>query len=233
MVCILFIFLLSGSIHAKSSQNDIHRLQDIHAILGQNNDQMEWEVTIKESLNEGEAKDLVKSVENRHLVASTSDENEIQYIMDINEFKNMDIQLHVHHYIDEKQAEIIIKIHGSKWDNKVAQEYNTFVAHIKDFYISKKARIFACLSSTYSATISRDQLEKQIINGLSLQHVSKGTDPLTDPQKQIELTGYSPYMEQTIRLANDKEFNVQVVIKTMDREEFLVMIGTPILIDEY
>lgn len=233
ITCILCLFLLSGSIHAKTSPNDIHQLQHIHAILGQNNDQMEWKVTIKDSLRVEEAKNVVKNVENRHLVTSTYEENEIQYMMDINEFKNMDIQVHVHHYKDEEQAEIIINIHGSKWNGEVAQTYNAFVAHIKDFYITQKAHVFACLSSTYSATISPNQLEKQIIHGLSLQHVSKGTDPLTDPQKQIDFSGYSPYMEQTIRLANDKEFNVQVVIKKMDREGFLVTIGTPILIDEY
>lgn len=75
-------------------------------------------------------------------------------------------------------------------------------------------------------------MENGIIHVLELQSVSEIIDSLTDPKKQIVLSGYSSHIKEEITTTN-KKFNAQIVIQTMDNGKNSLMIGTPIIIDEY
>lgn len=229
---IIIFICLTGSQATGQLSHSIHTLQHIHQEISEEDHEMEWKVLIKESIDTNLLQIIKKNDENRHLVASTIDGNRVQYIMDKIELVGMNATIHINHYTKNKQAEIIIEIEGNQWNEEIAKEYDKYIAQLGKFYISKNAQIFACLSAMYSATISRSELEMEILGLLELEHISYVADPLTDPQNQLVVSGYSPQFEDAITL-DDEEFNTQIVINTKDAEQISVMIGTPIITVEY
>lgn len=233
IIGLISVFIcLTGSQPPEESPHSIHALQHIHQEITQENQQMEWKVLIKDSIDTNLLQKIEKNDENRHLVTSTIDKNRVQYTMDNIGLIGIDATFHINHYTNDNQAEVIIEIQGNQWNEQIAEEYDKYVTQLRQFYISENAHIFACLSATYSATISRSELEMEIIGLLELQHISYVADPLTDPQKQMVVSGYSPQFEEAISIENE-EFNTQIVINTKDDEQISVMIGTPIITVEY
>lgn len=229
---LIILIFLTGSIVPGNRTHAIHELQRLHESLSHPADDMDWKVTIKEQIDPIKMKKIVNNDENRHLVASSSTESRVQYEMEINDVSNLDIMIQLNHYAEEQLSEVLIEINGKDWNESIANEYDNFVTKIKDMYITENARVFACLNSSYSDIINRSDLEKEVIDILRLQHVSTLTDSLTDPEKQVVLAGYSPHIKEAITIENE-EINIQIVIKTNDSEQFSIMIGTPIIIDEY
>lgn len=230
LLCILLF--LTGSIPPIEQKDDIYELSNLRQQFKDGEENMAWKVTIKDTIDTNTTKNLLNTVENEHLVTSTFTEKRVQYKMDIKRIKSMSVEITINHYQEENQAEVVIEIQGSDLNEDILKKYDELVTRIKQKYLSNEARVFTCISATYSATINRNELENGIIHVLELQSVSEIIDSLTDPKKQIVLSGYSSHIKEEITTTN-KKFNAQIVIQTMDNGKNSLMIGTPIIIDEY
>ncbi len=231
LICII-LFLTASSTPPKMRQDPIHLIHQFPIAIGESVQSMEWNFLIKEQIDPKDIEKIIKRDKNRTLVTGTNNEKEVQYKMDLINVQNMSATMTITHYKEYGQAEMSVEIKGTNWSNRIEEQYDSVVTDIQRTYFSPKARVFACLKVTYNATIYRNDIEKTLIEPFQLENLSELTDPLTDPEEQRIWYGYTPRLTETMTIDNEST-NVQIIVDTKDKQQFTLIIGTPIVIHEY
>lgn len=232
IIALIFIILFLTASSNVQHADPIHLFQEAHFAIGEHSQEMEWNLLIKESIAPNDINNYLKRDKNRTLVTGKNDEKEVQYIMDLSNAQEMSATLTITHYKEAGQAEMSVEIKGTNWSMQTEEQYDSIVTDIQRTYFSPKARVYACLKATYNATIYRNDIEEVIKKSFQLEDLSELMDPLTDPEEQRTWYGYTPRLTETMTIENEQT-NVQIVVNTKDKQQFTVIIGTPIVIHEY
>ncbi|TFJ92250.1 YwmB family TATA-box binding protein [Lentibacillus salicampi] len=194
-----------------------------------------WQVTIKEEINEEAIESILEKIQNKnsYKVSRTKDENAIKYFIErvqkeahLSETYSVVIPKNPMH-----QAELVAVLKGKNWNDSIAERYFSRMDAIHTTYFTHKSTKFACLTADIDAKINNAYVFKQLKQSLQLKNIRKQTDNVENSTVKKIVYGYTPLWEQSITMK--QPMNVQMVVQNGTHDSKRLMIGTPILINEY
>lgn len=193
-----------------------------------------WHVTLKETFEQDEIKDIAAEFKNSSLVTMTENENIIKYLIrDVHKEVEMDVSYSVIMPKDQAlKAEIIVVIEGSDWNENIEQEYLSIKRLIKDNYFTHSVQLFAWLTTGNSGIMNTSGFVDKVKNYFDLQHISTQLDTNQNSKHKKQIYGYTDIWEQKF-IIEDSPMNLQIAVTTTDAKNLQYTIGTPILIHEY
>lgn len=194
-----------------------------------------WEVTIKETIYTKNIEDIIQDFKNSHLVTVHEDENRIKYKVLFQQPQQHGLEQELQVVVskhDEFRAELSAVIKGSTWDETILKEYKAMLELLLDSYFSHSASMFTCLETHNDDIIKEANFFNKIRQSFKIKHESTQIDTSQKNISKKIIYGYTDLWKQKI-VMEDQPMNVQFVIKNMDNENSHLIVGTPILINEY
>src|SRR5699024_1772233 len=103
---------------------------------------------------------------------------------------------------------------------------------INENYFTEKSHVYTCLTIENGVIISSDNFLEKMIKNFNLSNVTTQIDKVSKKVHKKVIYGYTPIWDKKLMI-KDEPMNLQVVIDGDDTEERKVIIGTPVLINEY
>jgi|GEM_PF-4504420 len=194
----------------------------------------EWTVTIKEKMPTTEAKQLLKSIGTTHNISKTETDELIKYqavqIKEENDFTNT-YELAISKN-EPLVSDVSATIRGESWDDDIEAHYKEYSDKIRQKNFTENSRVYTCISTRDSDIINFVYIIEQITRKLDLENVSTQTDTINNsPHKQF-IYGYTALWEEKI-VVKTVPTNIQIVVESAENGKENMIIGTPILINEY
>ena len=231
---ILMLFLIIP-IAAIAKDEDANELEAMAAFVADNDLTIEsWEVTIKEKVKQDQLQDIIENLKDSHLVSTTEDENAIKYKLR-STHKNADVSV-IYSVVIPKdpkfETELTAVIKGDNWSESILDIYQEKFNFIMKQYFTDSSKRFACLTTENNAIINSDHFFNETIDKFNLKFVSTQTDKINKVTNKKILYGYTPLWNQKLTIM-DKPVNIQIAIKSTEKRNSKITLGTPILINEY
>ncbi|MFC4558069.1 YwmB family TATA-box binding protein [Virgibacillus kekensis] len=231
----IIILISATNVSAGDGQNE--EMSGIAELV--NNSKLEidgWQVTIKEQMSPDKAHDLMKKIKtkNSHLVTGTEDENTIKYTFryvqkdsDFTEIYNVLIPKDKNY-----QAQFTAVLKGENWSNAVEKSYFMRLNNLKNSFFSEDSTKFACLTTSISDKIDTSSFFAEMEDSLNIDYSRTQIDNLENSTIKEIKYGYTPLWSNQFKIMG-KPINLQIA--TIEKGNGLVrlVIGTPILINEY
>ncbi|RDW22255.1 hypothetical protein CWR48_00680 [Oceanobacillus arenosus] len=232
---IVLILLFPINTMAKSPATD--ELVDIAEFAKNNRLTIEeWQVIIKEQLEENTAINIVDNLKNSYKVTMSEDENIIQYQTEATQIE--DAFTITYRVLLPKNnlghPELIVILDGYFWDEFVMELYQAKIDSLNKSYFSEKERTFSWLKVKQDDIIVNNTLIDEIIDYFDLQEVETQLDLTNNTKGVIKkfIYGYTPLWDNKITINNIAN-NIQVASTEDEKGNTEYIIGTPILIHEY
>lgn len=231
----IMILFISNTVFAMELEQEQYEIIDIANIILENDLGIEsWEVTLKENMDASQLEGILEELSNSHTVTKEENENSIIYLVrDAHKAGNINVIYSVI-FPKEKQyqAELVVSIKGSLWDENVSSNYRNLQSNLTNKYFTKDVKIFSCMSTRTSAIIENDYVIQSFTEKLNLRQINVQKDTINSTRNIEIVYGYTSAWGQKITI-QDRPVNVQIVTRTLASGDVQYMIGTPILINEY
>lgn len=193
-----------------------------------------WTVTIKEKISVDKANEIIERLNKDHTIHSTEDKNVIKY--SITSAHNSEGVFVSYNVVIPKnkqhQVELIAIIDGTEFNDSILKKYESELMTIQNNYFTEKSRVFTCLITTKDVNIESDDFLNVLSKELELKYVSTQSDKINKLVLNETLYGYTPLWGNKL-IVKDTPLNIQIVIQSTKNKKQKVIIGTPILINEY
>ncbi|WP_042143848.1 YwmB family TATA-box binding protein [Paucisalibacillus sp. EB02] len=234
LVMSVIILLLSNTVFAM--EHEQYEIIDIANIIMLESDlEIEsWEVTLKENMDSSRLEVILQDFSSSYSVTKEENENSIIYLVsDTHKKGNINVMYNVI-FPKEKQyqAELVVSIKGSSWDENVASIYRNMQSNLTNKYFTKDVKIFSCMSTRTSAIIENDYVVQSFTEKLNLRQINVQRDTINSTRNVEIVYGYTSGWGQKITI-QDRPVNVQIVTRNLGNGDVQYLIGTPILINEY
>lgn len=194
----------------------------------------EWSVTIKEKNN---AREILNDTVH-HLAETyeeTTEETKEAKIYYFEDTHNND-KIHVSYKVvvpeSQMPGEIVATLSGNEWNDKLLQDYLKRLHVINKTYFTEKSHVYTCLSIDNSGIIKSDDFFEMVKDNFNLSHIKTQTDKIQNVRHKKMYYGYTQIWDEKLTIT-DEPMNLQVVIDGEGSAKQNIIIGTPILINEY
>lgn len=234
LIHLLMIFLFF-TITSSASGQKVDELIELTGIVTDSNLQVdEWTVTMKEKMSTTNAEKMIDNLDTSYKVQVT-ETNEITKYKAVNK-DNKDKFNVIYELIipknDSLSSDVSVTIRGDSWDANIQEKYVKYSDRISTESFTENSRVYTCISIRDSDIINPVYIIDQIKSKLDLKIVSTQTDTVRNsPHKQF-IYGYTPLWEEKI-VVKTVPTNIQIVIERDEKGKENMIIGTPILINEY
>ncbi|MDY0404573.1 YwmB family TATA-box binding protein [Virgibacillus sp. 179-BFC.A HS] len=193
-----------------------------------------WEVTVKERMNQNRIEKVLKNLQSAGNMAGKTDENSIKYsIRDVRKTNNITVTYSVVIPKSKQyQAEVIMVISGRKWDKTTEKNYKKILHQATGRYFTETSQIFACLVTSPDAIIEVERFLKYLTETIGFERQKTQIDKISYSRIQKNIYGYTPLWNQKLDM-NMQSVNVQIAQVQASNKKTQLVIGTPILINEY
>lgn len=193
-----------------------------------------WETTIKEKFPQ---KDIHKHIETMKKTLDTTiienNDSTKYYFERLDDKKNISVYYKVIIPHNKKHvAELVAEVKGDLWDESTAANYQNELRAINNLYFTENASKFTCLTTKDSGIMKTMDSFNYILEELELKYVSTQSDKLSQKMSKDLVYGYTTRWDEKLVIM-DKPMNTQIVLQRTDNGKSKLIIGTPILINEY
>ena len=210
-------------------------LIDISHFVEENNMTVDtWSITMKEKIHsKAVLKNTVQQLSKQYDQAVSKDDHaHIYFYEGTHNEAQIDVSFKVVQSISEESGEIVAVISGQEWNGNILQNYLTMLQTINENYFTEKSHVYTCLTIENGVIISSDNFLEKMIKNFNLSNVTTQIDKVSKKVHKKVIYGYTPIWDKKLMI-KDEPMNLQVVIDGDDSEERKVIIGTPVLINEY
>lgn len=233
----LYIFILLVILPAASTahgnQEDV-MLQLASGFKESGLETSEWNVTIKENMSKKDAENVLNTLTSKMEMTKSVDKNSEKYqATETNQATKSDMLYTI--ILPEKnhfKAELIVSINGHNWDETIETAYPKLINKIKESFFTGQSKIFACLTGDVHDTMSSVYLVDKVKNAYQARILSKQVDSNANSMIKDIQYGYTPLWKEKITI-DGNPVNLQFVIKETKSGALKILVGTPILINEY
>lgn len=232
IICFLILFI-ANKVLAQGIYTD-EMIQLTEAVNKSQLSINKWQITIKEHMNKEELEQIVAEMENSYLVTRKEDQYSIKYSIS-NTQKTDVISVSYNALLPKNmhdEAQLIAVIAGEGWNRKIEKKYVREMENITKHYFTQRSQLFTCLTTSHDGIIESDYVIEKLTNELNIQQITTQNDRLIESVHRKILYGYSPKWGNEI-VIDDIPTNIQIVDKTDGTGNGKIVIGTPILINEY
>lgn len=232
-VFILFLFLIqTDSTYSAIPKDELVQIAQIAEQIGL--DTESWEVTIREKMPINEIKSYMKHLQRSYEVHENSDKDLTTYNL-TNTHKNDRISVSYKALIPSGSVgtgEFIAVISAFEWNEKTSLQYEETLNRTVDHYFSQNAHKFTCLQANKGGILNRITLFDKLTKSFNIKYQQTQLDNIHHSTTTEELYGYTDLLNEKLMIL-DKPMNIHIAFihKASGKEK--VIIGTPILINEY
>lgn len=230
----VFLFLLSFPFQFYSPNFD-QEFYDIFSYTNQSGYEIEkWNVLIKEELSVERTNDLLTYFKKEDSLESLK-----QMDVDTYQIKGMDETESFSYTISLSISEtthvrslLFVEIEGDFLNDKTLQFYQQFYQQMMQDFFTRSAQKYTCMMAKSNDIIEEMNFIEKLKTHFDLTNISTQEDIIEKILQQKIIYGYNPAWEEKMIVSNGP-INTQIVMKQDQNEKVQMIIGTPILINEY
>lgn len=188
----------------------------------------EWSVTINEKMPQQQAYDVIDILEENSVSKIEKKDTLTKYSF-TSEYISYQITI-PHNKIQFASVNAVIS--GTSWDHLIKENYQKQLKKALSLYFTKKSSIYTCVTTNKNAIIKSSDFIEKITRKLKLTSYSTQTDIIENVTHKEIIYGYTTIWANK-EIVIDAPLNVQIVLERFEDGEAKVIIGTPILVNEY
>lgn len=233
IIFLLYTFLLV-------SQSPMKELPNHELILLAQSGQEEgwelkdWQVVSINIISKNEFDNISNSLQNSYFVSISKDQNAVKYKFE-SKNKNDLINHSFQAVVPQNNSDrVTLKtvISGAEWNEKIYDYYSRLTRDLQSDYKIKFTRNFTCLKFDVGGIINSGSLFDEFWNKMKVVHKKEQYDNVQQSIYEKEIYGYSPLLGEEINVNNEK-INFQIALKNVTANKTELIVGTPMIINEY
>lgn len=194
----------------------------------------EWDIIMINKMSRKKFNKIKNKLQNSYLGTVIKEESKLIYI---SESKNTDDKLRytTQIIIPENQNDEItfqIVVSGKEWDSFAENYYNNMTKHLKNEFSLKFNKIFTCVKLTDNGIIDNGYSYDEIWQKMNVVHKNEHYDNVKQSNYEKEVYGYTPMWNSKV-IVQDEPINFHMILKNNKQNNKTVIIGTPIILNEY
>lgn len=229
---ILLICLFLLSFQSSDTESD-HSLELIAKAAEEENFQIKsWQVVMDEKITSRDFDKFMNNIDSSYNVTTVDEHHTLKYrIVPIHKDDKMD---HHFHAVKLKDDEITLQlvITSEFWDNQTMKRYNFLTKSLQNDYSVHFSRIFTCLKLRNNVIISDGSYYENVLKKLQITDLNVRYDNVQNSTYIAEFDGYTTLWDEKI-VVNNEKINFQMMIKETTDDHIEIIIGTPIVLNEY
>jgi|GEM_PF-2608650 len=206
-----------------------------HAGLEQGWELDEWQVVMMNDMNIKDFDNITKRLQNSYFVSTFEDENAVIYSFESknnNPYMNHSFEAVVPTQHNNETITLHLIISGNSWDEKASDYYTELTNRLKTDYNMQFARNFTCLKFQVSGIINIGLSIDEFWQKMKVVHTQEQYDNVQHSIYEKEIYGHSPLIGNDIEV-NDEKINLQMALKDEPGNKKQVIVGTPMILNEY
>ncbi|MEI3607771.1 YwmB family TATA-box binding protein [Pseudogracilibacillus sp. SE30717A] len=233
---IIFIVSISFLLNHTQFNHLQYNELSLLAEAGQNEgwDLKEWQAVAFLELTPQEYDNLSNKLQNSYLVTMEENENAVKYIFETNE--RDELITHSFYTVIPTKGEQNITVQaiffGEEWDDMISDYYDSLIKALQKDYNIKFSKIFTCLKFEVSGIINNGFSIDEFWQKMNVVHRKEQYDNVQQSIYEKEVYGYSPLWSNTITVDNEP-INFHMTIKNDEANKKQVIVGTPMILNEY
>lgn len=230
------IVLMIFSIFLSGSQQNIED-EPIHTLLqiAKTNEfeVLNWEVLIKENLLQSHFEKFLNKFQNNRQNTTKVVQTGIQYYLVFEKTKYIHVEFHPV-ILDEQagQIEVTAVIRGTEWNEHVEKEFVAAITYLNENLFHENAKRFACIEVLEDDTIESGVIVEQYTSSLQMIYQNEQKDAFEWSKLNQIIYGYTPLWNEKF-VIDGEPYNLQIASVRSETGKASLLIGTPILMNEY
>lgn len=192
-----------------------------------------WQVVSINDISKKEFDNISNMLQNSYFVSLSENENAVIYTFEskkTNELIEHSIQAIIKNSGDHVRLQTIIS--GDEWNEKIYDYYSLLTKDLQMDYNIKFTRNFTCLKFNVSGIINNGSLFDEFWNKMKVVHRIEQYDNVQQSIYEKEFYSYSPSLGEEI-IVNNEKINFQIALKKISDEKTEIIVGTPMILNEY
>ena len=194
----------------------------------------EWQVVSINIISKNEFDNISNSLQNRYFLSISKGQNAVIYTFE-SKNKNDLINHSFQAVVPQNNSDrVTLKtvISGVEWNEKIYDYYSRLTRDLQSDYKIKFTRNFTCLKFDVGGIINSGSLFDEFWNKMKVVHKKEQYDNVQQSIYEKEIYGYSPLLGEEINVNNEK-INFQIALKNVTANKTELIVGTPMIINEY
>lgn len=229
---ISFMLLLQSNSILYNDSNVLHELiveSNVHS------DQIDgWEIVVLDDLPLHDDDTVTAYLKQIGFTKITDDETKQTYHYFYENAHNK-INIHfsfIYPSTNASNIRIQMKILGNSWTSEIQKETNFMFYQLKKEIFTKQAEYYTCLILNDDDIINNGIYYKDILRKLNIHPLFVQYDNVEYSPYALNIYGYKDDWESYIQ-TNNERVNVQIAVKNKENNKNQLIIGTPIILNEY
>lgn len=212
-----------------TSEHDITLLME--AIADFDIEVAEWEVTHIVKMSPEEAKQILLQMDEEYVIVDElGDHSKIYSGQPKNELASIDQQIRIVEQAGKSTLQMTLS--SNQWNDQVEQYYNLLTTNLQNDVNLNEIRSYTCVKVSDSDIIINGLLNDEFWSKLKVVHKNEQKETLQHSIYEKEIIGYTPLFQQEMIVNNDA-INMQMMIKNTRKNKKQLIIGTPVILNEY
>lgn len=233
LLILMFIFTISHQpSHSSVINNDLSTI--LNEAITSEFEVEEWEVISIDKISKKDFENIKNTLQSSHLVTVKNDENKVKYIFEAkNQSKYVNYSFHA--IIPKNQEnEITFQtvISGVEWDDLVQNYYKQLTNNLQKKFSLNFNKLFTCAKLNDDGIINNGFSDDEIWKKMKVVHKSEQYDNIQQSIYGKEIYGYTPLLDGQITV-QEEIINFHMITKNELQNKKQIIIGTPIILNEY
>jgi len=191
----------------------------------------EWEVTHIVKMSREEAKQILLHMEGEYvIVKEVKDQSTTYNGQPKNKLASIDQQIRIVEQAGKSTLQMTLS--SNQWNEQVEQYYKLLTTSLQNDVNLNEIRSYTCVKVSDSDIIINGLLNDEFWSKLKVVHKSEQKETLQHSLYEKEIIGYTPLFQQEMIVNNDA-INMQMMIKNTRKNKKQLIIGTPVILNEY
>lgn len=190
-----------------------------------------WEVTHIVNISTYEIESLLSYLESDYLIVKeVTDETTIYTAQPRQQIDTITEDIRIVDYASNSTFQMTLS--ADVWNDHVRKYYKMLTKDLQSHMKLQNMQTYTCIRTGYSDTINKDLFNEYILDELKIEYKSEQADTIQNSTYEKEIIGYTPLFQHEINV-NNIAVNMQMMIKNTKNNKKQLIIGTPIILNEY
>lgn len=196
----------------------------------------EWEVVFLENLDTTSFEEIKLSLQDNHFVKKDENADVRKYIFEPkNKENDVTYQLILVdpvHSQGNKQLQLVLS--GTSWDEDVKKQFEYMTNKLQRLYKLLLNSNYTCIKLVDSDIMNDGFSVNNLLENMQLLHKQEQQDNIEESSYEQIVYGFSPLLSNNLEIGTEiDKINFQLTIRETTNNKKQVIIGTPVILNEY